>query len=399
MQHNKKILLFIYTLVCFTLLFLTACTQKEEASSNEKSGREVADNGNENKGTEEQTTDKVEQNGEKTELEKLAELASKEGKIVISGAPSEKWREALIKGFNEKYPDIKVEYSAHNGRDFWPKLLQERDVDKYLWDLRIGGPDAIGWEKARRIDLPIRAMLLPEIADDNVWIGGLNGLFVDKTGEYIPAFQAYSQAPVSVNRDFISEADLASPKDLLKPEFKGKIVINDPRGGAGLGYLTVLLAEYGEDFVKQLLTEQELVVTRDNRQMVEWAVRGNYPIVIGLDNTFLPTFQEEGIGLNIKELAEGPRGISFGFGMINALDNPPNPNAQKLYINWLLSKEGQTQLVEILQLNSRRKDVQPTDNKLIAIDESVLEAYIPHQAEAYEEKRVQAQKMAMEHLK
>jgi ABC-type Fe3+ transport system substrate-binding protein len=35
----------------------------------------------------------------------------------------------------------------------------------------------------------------------------------------------------------------------------------------------------------------------------------------------------------------------------------PNPNAAKIYINWLLSKAGQTNYVQVVDENSRRLDV------------------------------------------
>jgi len=37
--------------------------------------------------------------------------------------------------------------------------------------------------------------------------------------------------------------------------------------------------------------------------------------------------------------------------------NPPHPNATKVFVNWLLSKAGQTLLATELKQNSARKDV------------------------------------------
>lgn len=378
-------------------LFIPGCGAPEAP---EKSAQEPAPQAEpkQQPATEEKQPEKPAESGQPNGWDQIVEAAKKEGKLVISGAPSERYRTALVDAFQAKYPEIAIEYVGLNGRDFWPKLLQERKLDQYLWDLRMGGPDAVGWEKAREITVPIRPILQPENADDAAWLGGLDGLFVDKENQYVPGFFAYSANPVSVNRDFISESELTSPEGLLDPKFKGKIVLNDPRGGAGLGYLAVLYQFYGEEFVKELLTKQEIVVTSDNRQLVEWVVRGRYPIGIGFDSTNLETFQEKGLGLNIKELEEGPLGLSMGFGAINFLDKAPNPNAAKVYINWILSEEGQKVQAEVLKLNSRRIGVALGDAK-VEVKPDRLDRYISHQEEEMAETRTKVRKLADELIK
>jgi ABC-type Fe3+ transport system substrate-binding protein len=48
-----------------------------------------------------------------------------------------------------------------------------------------------------------------------------------------------------------------------------------------------------------------------------------------------------------------------GNGTVILLNRPPHPHAQKVFINWLLSREGQTALSTIAGHNSRRLDVAP----------------------------------------
>ena len=43
------------------------------------------------------------------------------------------------------------------------------------------------------------------------------------------------------------------------------------------------------------------------------------------------------------------------------VNNAPHPNAAKVFINWLLTKEGQMAWTTNTQTNSRRKDVPPGD--------------------------------------
>ena len=46
----------------------------------------------------------------------------------------------------------------------------------------------------------------------------------------------------------------------------------------------------------------------------------------------------------------------------------PHPNASKLFVNWLLSKDTQTMLMKAVQLNSQRADV-PQGDPAEAVDE------------------------------
>jgi ABC-type Fe3+ transport system substrate-binding protein len=57
--------------------------------------------------------------------------------------------------------------------------------------------------------------------------------------------------------------------------------------------------------------------------------------------------------LTIKEGLSG----SNGFGTVAIMKNAPHPHAAKVYINWLLSKEGQELYGRALTQGSRRFDV------------------------------------------
>jgi ABC-type Fe3+ transport system substrate-binding protein len=52
-----------------------------------------------------------------------------------------------------------------------------------------------------------------------------------------------------------------------------------------------------------------------------------------------------------------------GFGAVALMDKAPHPNAAIVYVNWLLSKAGQTEY-EKSGRNSRRLDVPPSDPSL-----------------------------------
>jgi iron(III) transport system substrate-binding protein len=193
-----------------------------------------------------------------------------------------------------------------------------------------------------------------------VWLGGFQRAFLDSEKQYIFSFQAESTPSVYVNRDLVPESELNSVKALLDPRWKGKIAIHDRRiDGAGNGRIAVWIGLLGEDFARSILS-QEVAVTQDGRQLAEWLVRGRHPIAIGLAPTQLLEFTRQGVGLSVRPITEkSPEAwqLNSGFGVVRLISNPPHPSAAKVFLNWLLSRDGQEAWVTKAQRASRRTDV------------------------------------------
>jgi iron(III) transport system substrate-binding protein len=331
--------------------------------------------------------------------EQTVAAAKQEGRLVISAPANTIWREQLT-GFQKEYPEIRVEYTGGNSRDFWPRVSQERAGGQFLWDVRIGGPDPqVFAAKDEGVIEPARSFLvLPEVVDDSKWFGGYDSIYADKEQRFIPGFLSNVGAPIYVNRDLIPEPEIRTERDLLDPKWKGKIVIQDPRGGAGLGFLATFLKVHGDQFVRDLLS-QDLTVTGDNRQITEWIVRGRYPIAIGVRSYDLLVFQQEGLGKNVKPLRTVEAlPLSIGSGSIQALTQAPHPNALKVFSNWLMTQRTQQALSQATGDNSRRTDVPPANPEEVP-DRSQLEKYVPHQDEALLPVRVRALQLTEELLK
>jgi ABC-type Fe3+ transport system substrate-binding protein len=321
----------------------------------------------------------------RAEWDRTVAAAKREGRLVVAAAPSDAWRRALT-AFEAEYPEIKIEYTGINSRDLYPRILREREAGLYLWDLRVGGvaSDTYEFKQAGGLD-PIRpALQLPEVTADGVWFGGLERLFLDQEGAYLPSFLAYESPVAFVNRDFVAPSELQAIEHLLDPRWRGKIVIQDPRGGAGSGALFAFLTIYGEEFVRDLLSKQEVVVTGDQRQQVEWVARGRYPIGIGFVEAELQPFQQEGIGLNVKAIPARSGILTAGFGTVQLVNRRPHPNAATVFANWLLTRDVQTHLTQAVSgVNSRRLDV-PAGTPEIAANpnrqyiERNREEYLPY---------------------
>jgi ABC-type Fe3+ transport system substrate-binding protein len=298
----------------------------------------------------------------------IVAAAKNEGALIIKGGPGAIYAQVLTDGFKKKYPDIKVSYTGLNGFESIPRITREREAGVYNWDIYIGGtPSILSTLKPAGAFAPLQpALKLPEVTDDKVWLGGFAAGWQDHEKKFAFAFDFTVSAQAYVNWDFVKPADLKTLDDLMRPEFSGKMVWDDPRlGGPGIAAGAGILLNRGDDFLAKLVATQKIAYSNNGRQEAEWVVRGQYPIGLGVGSQDLEPFWRQGLGKNVqvwngdtKVVAGGP-----GFGAVALMDRAPHPNAAIVYINWLLSKEGQIEYVKSGR-NSRRLDVPPSDASL-----------------------------------
>lgn len=304
-----------------------------------------------------------------SEWEDVLRGAKKEGWVVIAhgGNAAPAVRRLYSEGFREDFPDIKVDLTVAGGRSIAPRMLMERRVGKYLWDVYIGGTTtALTFLKPAGVLDPLRpALLLPEVKNPGRWFGGQLD-FADTSGTHNLTFAGRLIAPFVVNTKLAKANEIRSYWDLLDPKWRGKIVMQDPRSpGNGLAMAThwYFTPAIGKKFMREFFTKQKVKVTRNSRQLLEWVARGDYPLGLAFSSSYYESIKGQGLPLEIQTAANMKEGSyvtsgSAGLGLVN---RAPNPNAAKVYINWLLSKKTQTAWSRASGNWSRRVDV-PQDH-------------------------------------
>jgi iron(III) transport system substrate-binding protein len=309
---------------------------------------------------------------------------------VVFGPPGTAYREALV-AFQKSYPDIQVEYTGGGGSQFPARVLSERRADQYLWDVFVGGSSA-GYTQL--IPNGALAPVRPALIRPDGW--------ADDEQKYIYLFAAVSLPTVMVNWQEIREGELTSLDQVVSdPRFRGKIAMDDPRGpGAGSRVLGTILHAKGEEAVRSLLVDQQVTYTREGRQLVEWLIRGRYPIALASSPEQYQTMREQGVNLDhvkpLRGTEPGLWGVNSGFGALMLMSNAPHPNAAKVFANWLLSPEGQASYGEESSYNSRRNDV-PIYTPEYAIDPSGDPVNLARQKDNHWRERAQA--LATEYIK
>jgi iron(III) transport system substrate-binding protein len=142
---------------------------------------------------------------------------------------------------------------------------------------------------------------------------------------------------IAVNSDMVSEADMPkSWKDLTDPKWKGKILSDEmtmPSGGQS--WFAATLKGLGEEFHKGM-AKNELNYSRQTAERAKRVARGEFAFAIPFNLAEL----EELKGLPVKGVipVEGSPYTPISVALIKGAKHP---NAAKLFMNYLLSKEGQ----------------------------------------------------------
>jgi len=278
------------------------------------------------------------------EWEKTVEAAKKEGQLVLYASEG---YEEVFRDFSKKYPEIKVTLGIIYGAESTSRFLAERRAGKYLIDLYINGnTTAFQLHKTKNLAPLKPALLLPEVTDQSKWWQGRHH-YVDPQGEYIFSFNGQARVEVSYNTNLVNPQEIKSYWDLLNPKWKGRIVGFDPRHpttGTTMRFL-YYHPELGPKYITRLLTEMDISYSRDGRQMADWLANGKFAISMfaSPDRLDLPEAKKQGLAVgwfDSKSLKEGAA-LTAGPGGVTLIDRAPHPNAAKVGINWLLSREGQ----------------------------------------------------------
>jgi iron(III) transport system substrate-binding protein len=209
---------------------------------------------------------------------------------------------------------------------------------------------------------PVRPLITkPDVLDDKVWNGGFDGGWPDIEKKWAYAFANDKARSVWINPSQVQPGEIKSFKDLVDPKWKGKIIIADPRTeGRGYWPMTTVRITRGkeaDDMVRFLLNDQEPLIHSDARQMTELMARGRYAIGIGaVDEQMIVDFQSQGVGKDLQAIDNEDWTYVSGTN-IWLVNRAPHPNAAKLFVNWLLTKDAQELWSKETMTNSRRVDV------------------------------------------
>src|SRR5262245_50963366 len=283
--------------------------------------------------------------GWQAEWEKTVKAAEEEGALVLY--MTQAFEPVFRDAFQKKFPKIKVTMATGRGPELSQRVMSERRAEKFVVDLYISGnisPLTV-FHRAKILEPVKPLLLLPEVLDTSAWYEGKHH-YDDPENRYIFVFEGTPRSgEITYNTKLVNPAEIKSYWDLLGPKWKGKIVSVDPLVSGPISAAHIFFYKHpdlGQEFLRRFHAETDIAIVRSNEQMLDWLSAGRYAFGIGARD--VDTAMMQGLPLTQflpGSLKEGTCVTAYN-GTLSYFNRAPHPNAAKIAINWLLSREGQT---------------------------------------------------------
>jgi iron(III) transport system substrate-binding protein len=264
----------------------------------------------------------------------LIEAAKKEGKLVFYTAMDLAFAQQLGKAFEVRFPGISARVERSGAERIFTRIAQEYSSNIHAVDV-VNTADmahCLTWKRNQ--------WLTPYLPEDVA--KHYDKAYYDPDALHVTTRILVS--PIAYNTKLVSRED--APKsfaDLLDPKWTGKIVKAHPAYSGTIMNATFQIArdlgwEYFEKLAKQKVMQvQSATDTPKKISLGERAVMADgagYLVI---------RYREEGQPVDIvyptegTPLAQGPSAV---------MKAAPNPNAARLFQNWMHSREGQQLIVD-----------------------------------------------------
>jgi len=277
--------------------------------------------------------------------------ANKEGKLVIYSALDTKAAQPLIKDFNALYPGIKVEYSDLNSTELYNRFIAESASGQ-------GSADVM-WSSA--MDLQVKLVdegqalsyLSPEAAKLPGWAVYKNQAYGTT---YEPAVFIYNKRLVAADEVPQDHAAFAKLINTKVDKYKGKVTTYDIEK-SGVGFMFVVQDSKFFPGMKELeqgfgasgyrvygSTGNMLEKVSSGEHLLGYNVLGSYALVRAKKDPALGVVLPKDYTLVLSRV------MFIG-------KQAKNPNAAKLWVDYILSPRGQKLIGSDVELFSIRNDV------------------------------------------
>jgi putative spermidine/putrescine transport system substrate-binding protein len=270
----------------------------------------------------------------------LYENAAKEGMVVSfdTGPTWANWAN-MFKRFKERYPAVEMAYNDLGSGATVVALDKARNRPQADTAYYFGGSaiDAANKDLLAGFK-PVNFEKLPDV-------------YRDKEGRWFIIHQL--TVAFLVNTKLVKNVP-QSWADLVKPEYKKSIVYLDPRS-TGQGQVVSFAANYGAggdmgnimpgmEYLAKLHNAGNIMRVEGTTPYAKF-LKGEIPIWIGYENDGLKAKYQDGMGDAIAVVIPAEATVAAPYA-ISLVKNGPNPNSGKLWLNFIMTNEGQTTFAE-----------------------------------------------------
>jgi iron(III) transport system substrate-binding protein len=280
--------------------------------------------------------------------QRLYELAKNEGEAVIYANMDVSAMKPLTDGFMKRYPGTKAASVHFSGASIITRLDVEARAGKPVSDVVLSGQlgvlALIEKKIAMRYRSPEREFFRDGLKDkDGLWTAYMTNVMVS----------AYN------TRQIKKEEAPRTVEDLLKPRWKGKLTM-DSQSYVWFGTMLQYLGEEaGLRFMRQL-NEQNISHQRGRRLMTQLVAAGEFDMAVETNLNSVLTLNKQGAPLSFAPIQ--PYFLSPSLVFMSA--NAPRPYTGALFIDYLLSEDGQKIVVTTNRMPAHAKVKSPESQVL-----------------------------------
>ncbi|HEX8009955.1 MAG TPA: ABC transporter substrate-binding protein [Casimicrobiaceae bacterium] len=287
---------------------------------------------------------------------KILDGAKKEGKVVVYSTTDAKLVQPLIKDFEAAFPGVKVEYGDLNSTEVYNRFISENAANA-------ASADAV-WSSAMDLQLKLAADGLAMVYKSPE-SGALPDWAKWKDMVYATTFEPiailYNKRLVAADEVPKTHADFTMLLTTKADKFQKKVTTYDAEK-SGLGFMLVNQDEKLNpafwDLVKAM-GARGVNMQSSTGTMMERISSGENLIGYNILGSYALTRAKKDPSLGVAFTSDYNLVLSR---LIFVAKNAKNPNAAKLWVDYVLSKRGQTISAEKAELFSVRTDITGKDS-------------------------------------
>lgn len=276
----------------------------------------------------------------------LVEGAKKEAALTLYG--SHTWYRTMAQAFEKKYPFVKVSEYRTDGRSLIKRALEEIRAGQYIADVIATTGEQMDLMKREGVFQEYHVSEARHYPEE-VKHKGKSGYF------YVGHYETY--ASLGFNTTLIPPAD--APKtmlDLLNPKWKGKMSIVSTT--TGTRWIGSTVDAFGKEYLDKLAEQDVKVQNMSGAALSGLVASGEVPLSPTIFDANVTLAKQKGAPVEWRPLEP----VVTTVGSAGLVAKSTNPHCALLFIDYLLSKEGQ-QFIMKGGLWSPRDDVGSLDQK------------------------------------
>ena len=274
---------------------------------------------------------------------RLVEEARQEGTVVWYSTVVSVESDPFIASFNERYPDVKVQYVRANADELLDKLTSEYRAGKHLADVIMTGQETYP-------DLKRANVMGRYCSPERQAIG--DG-FKDRDCEWTVRY--YNPKVIGYNTSKLT-ADQAPRtwNDLLDPRWKGRLGMPADDGPEWVVMMEYMLGkDQGAAYLRRM-ADQQVQLHRGNTALAQLIAAGDVDAGFYINIPAITNTQKKGAPI----ASHPPEPLPATMNSVMIAREVQHPFAAALLIDYQLSREGQLKMAEISTRFGPRTDLQ-----------------------------------------